>query len=307
MKKKQVFLSFDIETIVSRRSRNLDYKVTVTQGALEIACLLRERGLKGTFFISLSSKDLSLNRDEYLKEIRNLILCLKGFDNIDIQPHIHALNLPVSFHCPSDSFADYNLQQQVEMLTWAKEFFAKEGVLVSGFRSGSFASGDTYYQALESAGYSFSSLMDTSKTANIDLIGNSVDNRMMISQVGSIKEFNVTTVKVKSIKPGLIEQLNLSPDFFTIDSVKHSFEKLDYLNINFHSFSMFSNRLTRENHKGQLKNNLCFYFLQKPLIKIAGLVGLKAYSTKTIFNREFNCWLDEFVDLECETLFYSEH
>jgi len=306
MKKKQVFLSFDIETIVSRRSRNLDFKVTVTQGALEIARLLRERGLKGTFFISLSAKDLSLNSAEYLKEIRNLILCLKGFENIDIQPHIHALNLPVSFECPSDSFADYNLQQQTEMLIWAKEFFAEVGVQVSGFRSGSYLTGDSYYQALEMAGYSFSSLMNTSKTPNIDLINKTANSSEVISKVGDIKEFNVTTVKVKSIKPGVIEQVNLSPDFFTINSVKYAFKDLDCLNINFHSFSMFSNRLARENHEGQLRNNLCFYLLQKPLIKLADLVGLKAYSPKTIFNQELNRWLDEFTSEQYETRFYSE-
>ena len=65
---KKVFISFDIETVVSKFSKNFDYKVTILQGALEIAKLLEEKKIKATFFISLSPKAKNKDIYKYLSE-----------------------------------------------------------------------------------------------------------------------------------------------------------------------------------------------------------------------------------------------
>lgn len=303
---KNIFLSFDIETIVSPRSKNLDYRTTVTLGALKIAQMLADRNLKGTFFISLSPKDPSVDVGEYLREIRYLILALKQFPNIDIQPHLHALGLPVSFECNSDHFSDYSHEQQVEMLVWAKQFFEELGVQVTGFRPGGFRSGTSYYKALNEAGYRFSSIVMNDCDADIDLVENKQNKLLQVHRFGEILEHRVTTVLVNSIKPGVVEKINLSPDFFRLSSVQRSFDELDSLNVNFHSFSMFSNRLARENHHKQLRNNIIYYFCEKPLIRLVKLFGLESYSTETIFSKELEDWLEEFKHEKYQTLWYKE-
>jgi len=304
---KSVFLSFDIEVVVSKRSKNLDAMMTVVLGALEIARLLDERQLKATFFISLSAKDPAVDRKDYLSKVQLLIKSLQGFDNIDIQPHLHAFDLPVSFACPSDDFADYNQSQQIEMLLWAKEFLNSCGVNPSGFRPGGYKAGENYYQALKQAGYHYSSTMDKSAMPNIDLITKQADKGSVYHQMEGINEFNVTSVKVKSVKPGVTDIINLSPDFFTINSVKPYFNQLDALNINFHSFSMFSNRLARENHQSQLSLNLRYILIEKPLRKLNHIFGLNTYSKDTVFSKELIKWLDELSKDDYKTLFYSEY
>jgi len=304
---KNVFLSFDIEVVVSKRSKNLDAMITVVAGALEIARLLDERQLKATFFISLSAKDPAVNRKDYLSKVRLLIKSLQAFDNIDIQPHLHAFDLPVSFVCPSDDFSDYNQSQQVEMLLWAKEFLNSCGVNPSGFRPGGYKAGENYYQALKQAGYHYSSTMDKSATPDIDLITKQAEIGSVCHEMEGVNEFNVTSVKVKSVKPGVTDIVNLSPDFFTINSVKPYFNQLDALNINFHSFSMFSNRLARENHRHQISSNLNYMLIEKPLRKLNLLFGLNVYSEHTVFSKELTSWLDELAYSQYTTLFYSEY
>lgn len=291
---------------MSPRSRNLDYEVTVTKGALEIANMLRERNLKATFFISLSPKDVSVDIDDYLKEIERLIYLLKPFSNIDIQPHLHALNLPVSFSCPSDNFSDYSHEQQVELLKWAKYYFKKQGLEAVGFRPGGYKSGDSYYRALFEAGYSYSSQTLEGNEADINLINNSVRKLEHRFNFDNITEHRVTTVLVDSVKPGIIEKINLSPDFFKLESVLPMFDKLDSLNVNFHSFSMYSNRMARENHQGQLKNNLIYYFIQKPLIRVASALKINTYFKQTLFRNELEAWLNEFQKEHYKTHWYRE-
>jgi hypothetical protein len=302
---KKVFISFDIETVVSKFSKNFDYKVTILQGALEIAKLLEEKKIKATFFISLSPKAKDKDIYKYLSEIRLLVRCLKGFEYVDMQPHLHALNIPVSFKCDSDSFDDYTLDQQVELLKWAKNFFLELGVDVSGFRPGGFNNGRFYYKALQLAGYSFSSTLNT-KSHNIDLISREIDKFDAYSSINGIKEFYVTSVNIKSIKLGLIETINLSPDFFTYRSVEPYIKRLDSININFHSFSMYSNRLARENHTNQLANNIKYILLQKPVQRICNMLGMGNYIKKTIFRDELENWLCEFQKMQYKTFFYSE-
>ena len=51
MKKTKVYLTFDIETITSRFSRNLDFQTTVLLGALTIAHELKKRNLNAVFLL----------------------------------------------------------------------------------------------------------------------------------------------------------------------------------------------------------------------------------------------------------------
>lgn len=305
MNKKKVLISFDIETVVSKFSKNLDFRVTILQGALEIARTLEEKKLKSTFFISLSPKDKEKDIYEYLSEVRLLVKCLKNFEFVDIQPHLHALNIPVSFNCDSDDFSNYSLNQQVELLKWAKSFFSELGVNVSGFRPGGFKKGKLYYEALKLSGYTFSSTLNQ-RDPDIDFLPKQVYNHNLYSNIDGIKEFNVSSVRVNSIKPGVIEIINLSPDFLSFSSIESYINQLDNININFHSFSMYSNRLARENHANQLINNVKYIFLQKPMQSICNMLGMRCYIEETIFRKELENWLCEFQKPQYETLFYSE-
>ena len=94
---KKIYLTFDIEIIVSKLSYNPTFYASVIVGALDIAWELKRRNLKGTFYISLSPKAKEINFQEYTDGIKMLVNCLKSFDNIKIEPHIHAYNLPVNY------------------------------------------------------------------------------------------------------------------------------------------------------------------------------------------------------------------
>ncbi|GAA6133764.1 hypothetical protein NBRC116188_05530 [Oceaniserpentilla sp. 4NH20-0058] len=306
METKPVYLSFDIEVVVSKRSKNTESIITVVAGAMEIARLLEDRKLKGTFFVSLSSKDKSIDRDEYLSRVKFLIKSLSQFQHIEIQPHLHCHNLPMSFVSESDNFNDYTSQQQLQMLTWAKDVMAECGVSVTGFRAGGYKTDAKYYDVLKQAGYKYSSTLDQTLVPDIDLITGNCDRKPVVKEIDGIKEVNVTSVKVKSIKPGVTEVVNLSPDFFTIESVQPYFKALDFINVNFHSFSMLSNRLARENHKNQFSLNLRYMLLEKPFNQIARKLDLHTYQLNTVFAKELIKWLDEFQSSEYKTCFYCE-
>ena len=80
--------------------------------------------------------------------------------------------------------------------------------------------------------------------------------------------------------------------------------KMDTVNVNFHSFSMYSNRLARENHPEQWRNNLSFLLLEKPIRKLNQMIGMSAFSTTTIFSNQLVAWLDEFATESYYTEFY---
>lgn len=304
MQGNNVYLTFDIEVVTSRFSRNLNFDTTVLLPSIHIANELRKRGLNGTFFVSLSPKSDGIDYFEYEEKIAILLDAIKGFTNIDVQPHLHMKNLPLSFETQYDQFSLYNFDQQVEALVFAKEFFKKSNLKVSGFRPGGFFRGERYYEALKEAGYRFSSTMNRS-IVDIDLSSKYFGQNNLIFQEDSITEYPVTTVRTKSIK-GSYEVLNLSPDFFRLDSISAGLIGLDYLNINFHSFSVFSNRLARENHKGQLRSNLQFLLLDKTIAKACQLLGKELYSKSTIFNSELINWLNFLHDNNVETQFFKD-
>lgn len=302
---KKVYLTFDIETIVSGFSRSGNYLSGVYLSTMCIAEELRKRDLKGTFYISLSSKQDNLNQYEYFSFLKWLIHSLKSYDNIKLEPHIHALNIPMNFKTRNDEFSKYDVRQQTELLLFAKTFFSNEYIKVSSFRPGGFNSNNSYYDSLKNAGYLYSSLLRKDLDINIDLLsGRVLQSREFVTENGII-EYPVTSVKIKSIK-GTVEILNLSPDFFTIESVKDHIRELEYVNVNFHSFSFYINRLIRENHNNQLFENIKFFFFENVLNKILNKLSIQTINTNTVIAQEYIKWFDFIKTENYKTLFIGE-
>ncbi|WP_298542643.1 hypothetical protein [uncultured Aquimarina sp.] len=304
---KKVYLTFDIETIVSKLSYNPTYHASVFLGGMIIANELKKRNLKGTFYISLSPKCKEISFPEYIDSVKLLVHSLKSFDNIRIEPHIHAYKLPVSFETLKDEFSKYNKNQQKELLAWSKNFFEEEGISVNNFRPGGYNVNDSYYEALSESGFKTSSILHKDNdVVNIDLLTGSTQEYPPYQTEQGITEYPVTSVKVKSVKPGVTEIINLSPDFLTIESTKEYIEKLTYININFHSFSMFNNRLARENHKNQLGNNIKFLFFEKWINKILRSTEVETINHNTLFAKEFIKWVDFIAEKDYNTYFIGE-
>ncbi len=289
---KRVYLTFDIETIVSKLSYNPTFHGSVFLGAMYIAHELKKRNQKATFYISLSPKAKEICFSKYIDTIKMLIDALEGYDNIKVEPHIHAFRLPVSFQCEKDEFSAYTRVQQVELLNWSKKFFRKRGIEVKSFRPGGYNVNKSYYEALAEVGIYASSVLLKDEEANIDLINGKLTQNKPFSTESGVKEYPVTSVKVKSIKPGVTETVNLSPDFFTIESVKEYMDQMEYININFHSFSMFNKRLARENHKKQWAHNIKFMLFEKPVSKLLRNSNMEVVHHDTLFYNELIKWLD---------------
>lgn len=290
--KKKLYLTFDIEIVTAKISKNTDYLSSICIAPLLIAKALKDRGLNGVFFICLSPKihKTTFNEYEYFLDI--LLNSLKSFDNIQIAPHIHARNLKMEFSTLEDRFDKYNSEEQIKLLSWAKDFFSKYNIEVNLFRSGGYFHNDDYYQNLKSSGYKMSSLLSRKEIANINFITKEIFFNKPTSIEGII-EFPVTSVKIKSIK-GKEEVVNLSPEFFTLDSVKNYLEKLDYININFHSFSFLAPKLIRENHSYLFFKNVKYLFIERPLNLLAKKMGLTIIYNNTILKKELIKYLDYF-------------
>ncbi len=302
---KKIYLTFDIETIVSGISRNEDYLLGVYLSSMFMAEELRKRELKATFFVSLSSKQKNINQDEYTEFVKWLIFSLKPYDNIKIEPHIHAYNLPLSFECKYDEFDKYNHTEQLELLTYAKSFLEQEGVHASSFRPGGFSANDSYYVALKDAGYKNSSILQRDKDVNINLTNGKIIQGNVYSLKNGIVEYPVTSVKIKSIK-GSEEVINLSPDFLRLSSVEKYIRELEYININFHSFSIYLNRLIRENHKGLIWKNIKFLLFENVLKSILKFTNVRTYNKNTIMSKELLRWLDFIKKNKYNTYFIGE-
>ena len=289
---KKIYLTFDMETIVSKLSFNPNIYTNLMLGSLYIAKELEKRELKATFFISLAPKTDVVNTTEYIENAKMLIRALSTYKNIKLQPHIHMKNLPLSFETKSDLFSDYTLNQQVEALTWAKKIFSECGVQeVDSFRPGSYSVNEQYYEALKKAGYKYSSIM-IKDSIHYNMSTKETSIQEPYEAKHGIIEYPVTSLRFKSIK-GKEETINLSPDFFTYPSIHEVFEKSSYVNVNFHSFSIFTNRLARENHAKQLRNNLKYFFFEKPLIKILKKLGFELINHNTLFRLSFDIWIKE--------------
>lgn len=302
---KKIYLTFDIETIVSGLGLNQNYIGGVYLGAMYIAQQLRERNLKATFFISLSSKMDSIPNEEYRKQIDWLIRSLKGYNNIKLAPHMHAYNLDVPFKCKYDFWDMYSEDEQKSLLTYAKTLFASYNLNADTFRPGGFKANEQYYNGLADSGYENSSILDKKRGPQIDLIKGCCQDMEPYEAPHNIKEYPVSSVRVKSFK-GHIEILNLSPDFFTLESVKQYIDKLNYLNINFHSFSVFLNRPLRENFSHLILRNIKFVLFDYWICKLLRLFGYEILRKNTIHRKELIRWLDYIKTNNFSTYFIGE-
>lgn len=302
---KKIYLTFDIETIVSKRSANDDYYTAVFLGALFLAEELRLRNLKATFFISLSSKIPSISYSNYSRCIELLLEVLKQYDNILLAPHMHALNLPVDFECPFDYFSKYTYDQQVALLVFAKNKFMKQGICTDVFRPGGFLINDSYYKALNAAGFKYSSVMLRKKSPVINLRTNKITPLFPHRTFEGVTEYPLTSVFLKSIKQKE-ELLNLSPDFFSLASMESFFKELDYICLNYHSFSVFLNRFIRENHKKQFYHNIVYLMIKRNLDKILSKYSIYTRDEDTVTKNELINWLDFLVNNNYPTFFIGE-
>lgn len=302
---KKLYLTFDIETIVSNLGKNPNYYVGVYLGALYIADELKKRNLKATFFMSLSSKQDEIENKLYAETVINLIHILKNYENIKLAPHIHAYKLPVGFNCKSDRFGDYDANEQKVLLEYSKDFFSKCGLSADCFRPGGFSSNSEYYKILNEVGFRYSSIMRMNEPPTFDLVLNHINKNDIRVTAEGIREYPVTSVKVKSIK-GKEALLNLSPDFFRIDSVAKYIQSVNYVCVNFHSFSVFLNRPIRENHKNIILKNIRFVCFEKILNVLLHKIGIETLNMNTPMRREFIAWLDFFVENKYETFFIGE-
>lgn len=300
---KKTYLTFDIETIISRFSGNPNFYSNILLGSLYIAEELERRGLKATFFISLSAKTNSISNKVHLEQMNLLLKLLSSFKNIKLQPHLHVLGLPLSFETSNDAFSSYTLEEQIEILKWGKQYFEKFGIEVDSFRPGSYSNDDQYYHALHEAGYKYSSLLLSD--IHINTVDDCVSPTEPFQAEYNIIEYPVTSVGIKSIK-NRYETVNLSPDFFTLDSMRTYIDQMDYINLNFHSFSVFNNRLARENHIGQLGNNFKYFFFEKPIVKLLKPFEIETINKNTIFKNELIVWLDHLEKNNTQTFFIGE-
>lgn len=302
---KNIYLTFDIENIVTGLGYNPNNVVGMYLGAMYIANILKKNNLKGTFFISMSPKLKEVTYASHVLLLDWLIDSLKNYSNIKLAPHMHVHELPMDFDCKSDLWSDYSFEEQVELLSYAKDFFFKRGIIVDTFRPGGFFSNSDYYHALSMAGYKYSSTLNADMNVSIDMILNQVSSKIPYETKYSISEYPADSVRVKSIK-GDIEVLNLSPDFFTIESMDQYFQSMDCLNVNFHSFSVFINRPIRENHRLQLMKNINFIVFERLMIKLLRNLNFEVIDGGTSPRLEFEKWIKYFVDKGYESYFIGE-
>lgn len=289
----KVYLTFDIETIVARFSKNNNCYASICLAPLIIAHYLKKRNLKGTFFISLSPKTKDIEYGVYSAYLEILFYGLKGFENIKLAPHIHAFSLPMSFPCKTDRFDKYTLTQQIDLLKWAKELFSNYGYEVDSFRPGGYFTNEFYYQALKDAKYKYSSVLNRAEPPVINLINNDLLTNNPFFVNNSVQEYPISSVKIKSIK-GKEEIINLSPDFLVLNTIKGFLQRMEYININFHSFSLLLTKLIRENHNNIFWHNFKYLFFERTLNKILKKLDIYTIYGNTILKNELINYLDYF-------------
>ena len=300
--KKVLRLTYDLETVTTGFSLSADLWHGVMMGAIILARELEKRDLKATFFLSLSRKTALIPTKNFEEMLDALVSSLRGFKNVQLQPHVHAFGLPVDFQCKSDFFSDYSVEQQMKLLEYSKDFFKRHGLQATAFRPGGYHLTDQYYQVLARCGIKVSSVLDTALPPHIDLIENKINNVKAEFERNGVREFPVTAVRVRSVKRK-IETLNLSPDFFALETVKEYMDKLPSMTINAHSFSMFIPRLMRETHKGQTAYNLKFMIFTRMLNKLMIKRGVYPMYSETMAGRENMRWLDYFAEQNYQTEF----
>jgi hypothetical protein len=304
--KKEVYLTFDIEIVTAKFSKNSNYLSALFIAPLLIAKLLKDRNLKATFFVSLSPKMHEYSFEFYEYYLDLLFNSIKGFENIKIAPHIHGRNLPMNFSTKEDRFDKYNDEQQIALLNWAKQYFKKYGIEANTFRSGGYFHTENYYENLSKSNFNRSSLLFRQNKPNIDLVNKEV-NISNPYTINSITEYPVTSVKIKSIKRK-VEIINLSPEFLTLESVKPYLEKLPYINMVFHSFSLQTPKLIRENHSNLIWENLKYILFERTLNIILNSLNIYPIYKNTILKKELVKYLNYFKENNdiFETKFFEE-
>lgn len=292
--KKTLRLTYDLETVTTGFSLSADCWHGVMMGALALARALEKRSLKATFFLSLSRKTSAVPVADFEFMLDALVSSLRGFGNIQLQPHIHAFDLPVGFPCKSDFFSDYSEVQQMELLAYAKRFFSNHGLTATVFRPGGYRLTDQYYRVLAKSGFTTSSVLDASLPPHIDLVDRKINVVDHEFNRNGIREIPVTAVRINSIKHK-VETINLSPDFFALETIRAQMEQLQSLTINAHSFSMFIPRLMRETHKGQTTSNMKFMLFERPFNRFLVKRGIYPMYKDTMAGKENIRWLDYFA------------
>ncbi len=298
--KKTLRLTYDLETVTTGFSLSADYWHGVLMGALVLARELEKRDLKATFFLALSRKTALIPSKDFNGMLDTLVSSLRGFGNIRLQPHIHAFDLPVGFECKSDFFSDYSEEQQMELLAYAKDFFEKHGLKATAFRPGGYHLTEQYYRVLARSGFAVSSVLDSSLPPHIDLVDGKINVLAPEFKRSGVVEIPVTAVRINSIKHR-IETVNLSPDFFALETICEQMEQLESLTINAHSFSMFIPRLMRETHKGQTSYNMKFMMFSRLFNRSLVRNGIFPMYKDTMAGKENIRWLDYFARQNYET------
>lgn len=287
-----LYFTVDVEITDHRLSysENLDTQLTLPY--FELAERFCEADVKATFYLSIAPKALGIDWNDYLRCLKRILRYNRNefASHIRIQPHLHCLNLPFDYCKGSDFFSDYTPEQQVEMLKLGRQICEDGGVEVTSFRPGGFKNSDDYYAALAEAGFAISSTMRLDRNPAIDLKSGAIDREHGVFEAAhGVIEYPVTSVHLHSVK-GRDETINLSPDFFELASVGQQMRQLDYINLNFHSFSWYHGRPVRErfpNMRKETIKHLIREFVMKKLLKPldADIV------TDTIYREHFDQWL----------------
>ncbi len=286
-----VYNTVDVEITDHRLSYSENLESNILLPYIKLAETFCQRGIKSTFFLSIAPKSLGLDWREYDRCLD--LVCRLNQANfgefIDIQPHMHCLNLPLPFTRKSDYFSDYSADEQLEVLRFGKRYLEDKGLEVRAFRPGGFRQNQHYYDVLRQAGYRYSSTLQPEREANINLVEGCINNSF-VSEHDGITEFPVTSVYLKSVKGGY-ELINLSPDFFEFASIADEVNRLDNIVLNFHSFSLYHSRPVRERFSRRRVETVKHLLREFVLKKIAKSLQAEIF-TDTIYRDSLERWLD---------------
>ena len=206
---------------------------------------------------------------------------------------MHCLNLPLDYANKSDYFNDYSRTEQIEILGFGKRFLEDLDILVESFRPGGFKQNDYYYDVLKEVGYRFSSTLSKDIAPNINLVTGEI-NQTFDTNHNGIVEFPVTSVYLNSVKGGH-EIINLSPDFFEVESVYSEIKRLEKIVLNFHSFSLYHSRPVREVFQNRRKESLK-HMIREFIIKKLAHRFQSDILTETIYQESLNNWVSTLED-----------
>ncbi len=290
-----IFFSVDVEITDHRLSYSENLDTNLLLPYVKLAEYLAQNEIKATFYLSIAPKALGISWDDYQRCLKQIIRINQSVysDYIRLQPHLHCLNLPFDYAKGSDFFLDYEPKQQVEMLKFSKHFMEDLGVEVDSFRPGGFKNSPTYYESLEEAGFLYSSTMRKDLKPAMDLVNKRVDKQHGIFKEGGITEYPVTSVFLNSVKGGE-DTINLSPDFFEYEAIETYLKQMEFMVVNFHSFSLCHGRPVRELFQSRRKETFKHLVREFVLKKISKPFDVELV-TNTIYERQFYNWSEKLL------------